>query len=103
MRHGDFERNGVGARRHIRPLLLPAFVEEVTEFEPQERMSYKAVSGIPFRNYVGRVELRPNGAGTEISYTVSADNRIPGAAAAIANGLLFLLKRQVKRRGGSRR
>lgn len=39
------------------------------------------------------------GGGTEISYTISADNRIPGAAAVIARGLLFLFKRQVNRAG----
>lgn len=98
VRPGDVERNGVGAQRRIKALpLLPAFVEEVTVFEPERRLSYRAVSGIPLRNYVGNVELRPAGDGTAISYTVSADNRVPAAAAVLANGLLFALKRQVKR------
>lgn len=98
VRPGDTERNGVGAQRRIKALpLLPGFVEEVTVFEPERRLSYRAVAGIPLRNYVGDVELRPAGAGTEISYTVSADNRVPGAAAVLANGLLFALKRAVKR------
>lgn len=97
VRPGPAERNGVGAQRRIQPApLLPAFVEEVTAFEPEQRLSYRAVSGIPLRNYTGDVTLRPAGSGTEISYTVRADNRIPGAAAILANGLLFALKRQVK-------
>src|SRR5699024_5388985 len=96
LRPGDAERNGVGAQRRLQPLpLLPAFVEEVITFEPERRLTYRAVSGIPFRNYVGDVVLRPVGEGTAISYTISADNRIPGVAAALANGLLFALKRQV--------
>lgn len=99
VRHGDFERNGVGAQRKIRALpFLPPFVEEVTAFESDQRMSYRALSGIPFRNYAGDVELRPASGGTEISYTVRADNRIPAVAAVLASGLLFALKRQVNRR-----
>jgi carbon monoxide dehydrogenase subunit G len=99
VRPGDIERNGVGARRRVRALpLLPAFVEEVTTFEPDRRLSYRGIAGIPFRNYVGDVQLSPAGADTHISYTVRADNRIPAVAAVLANGLLFALKRQVRRR-----
>lgn len=99
VRHGDFERNGVGAQRRIQALpLLPAFVEEITAFDPDRRLTYIAVSGIPLRNYEGDVELRIVGSGTEIRYTVSADNRIPGVAAVLAHGLLFALKRQVNRK-----
>jgi hypothetical protein len=32
---------------------------------------------VPFRGYGGRVELRPAGRGTEIRYTLSADERVP--------------------------
>lgn len=100
VRPGEGERNGVGAVRRIQPApLLAPFVEEVTAFEPEQRMAYRALSGVPLRNYHGSVELRPAGGGTEISYTISADNRIPGAAAVIARGLLFLFKRQVNRAG----
>jgi uncharacterized protein YndB with AHSA1/START domain len=98
VRPGDSERNGVGAQRRVQPPLLPGFVEEVTAFEPERRLSYRGVAGIPFRNYVGDVQLRPAGDGTEIAYTVSADNRLPAVAAMLANGLLFALKRQVARR-----
>ncbi|MBS9535061.1 SRPBCC family protein [Mycobacterium sp. M1] len=99
-RHGDFERNGAGAQRTIKAApLLPPLVEEVVDFEPEQRLSYKGVSGIPFRNYLGEVDLRPAGSGTAISYTVSADNPLPGVAAALAHGLLFALKRAVNRAG----
>lgn len=98
---GAPERNGVGARRRIRAVpLLPAFVEEIVAFDPPRRLSYRAVAGIPLRNYVGEVTLRPagpDGSGTRIDYTVSADNRLPGVAAVLARGLLFALKRAVNR------
>ena len=99
VRHGEFERNGAGAQRTIRTApLVPPMVEEVVDFEPQQRLSYRGVSGIPFRNYLGEVELRPAGSGTAISYTVSADTPLPGVARVLAGGLLFALKRQVNRR-----
>lgn len=99
-RPGAPERNGVGAQRRIQavPGMAP-IVEEVIAFEPDQRLSYRGVSGIPFRNYLGDVVLRPAGSGTEISYTVSADNPLPGVAAVLANGLLFALKRAVKKAG----
>ncbi|HEX7322828.1 MAG TPA: SRPBCC family protein [Mycobacterium sp.] len=98
VRGGDFEHNGVGAVRRIQPLpLVPPFVEEITFFEPNERMTYRAVSGVPLRNYVGDVVLRPLGDNTEIVYTISADNQLPGVAKALASVLLFMLKRAVNR------
>ena len=100
VRPGAPEPNGVGAQRRIQaiPGMAP-MVEEVIAFEPDQRLSYRGVSGIPFRNYVGDVVLRPAGSGTEISYTVSADNPLPGVAAVLAHGLLFALKRAVKKAG----
>jgi uncharacterized protein YndB with AHSA1/START domain len=99
-RPGAPEPNGVGAQRRIQavPGMAP-LVEEIIAFEPDQRLSYRGVSGIPFRNYVGEVALRPAGSGTEISYTISADNRLPGVATMLAHGLLFGLKRAVKKAG----
>ncbi|BBZ25306.1 SRPBCC family protein [Mycolicibacter hiberniae] len=90
--------NGVGAQRRIQavPGMAP-LVEEIIAFEPEQRLSYRGVSGIPFRNYVGEVALRPTGSGTEIRYTVSADNRLPGIATALSHALLFGLKRAVNK------
>ncbi|MGB3894664.1 MAG: SRPBCC family protein [Mycolicibacter sinensis] len=99
-RPGSPEPNGVGAQRRIKamPGMAP-LVEEIVAFEPNQRLSYRGVSGIPFRNYVGDVVLRPSGSGTEISYTISADNQLPGVATVLANVLLFGLKRAVKKAG----
>lgn len=99
-RPGSPEPHGVGAQRRIKvaPGMAP-LVEEIVAFEPDQRLSYRGVSGIPFRNYVGDVVLRPSGSGTEISYTISADNQLPGVATVLANVLLFGLKRAVKKAG----
>ena len=100
IRQGSPEPNGVGAQRRIKavPGMAP-LVEEIVTFEPDQRLGYRGVSGIPFRNYAGDVVLRPTGSGTEISYTVSADNPLPAVAGVLANVLLFGLKRAVKKAG----
>ena len=95
---GATEPNGVGAQRRIQavPGIAP-MVEEIIAFEPDRRLSYRGVSGIPFRNYVGDVTLSPVGSGTQITYTVSADNPLPAVATVLANVLLFGLKRAAKK------
>ena len=101
VRHGEFERNGAGAQRRFTPLgVLPSFTEEIVDFEPGQQLSYRLVSGLPFRNYTGEVRLRPIAYGTRIDYTVSADNRLPGVAEAMSHALLFALKRAVQQAVG---
>lgn len=99
---GSSERNGLGAVRKIStPLPAPAIVEEIVAFEPKQRLSYKALSGVPLKNYVGDVVLTPVAGGTSISYTISADKRVPGfdnvAVKVIARTLLSMLVRQAKK------
>ena len=70
---GQPDRNGVGAQRRIKAApLLPALVEEVTAFEPERRLGYRGVSGIPLRNYAGEITLQPAGAGTASRLTSGA-------------------------------
>lgn len=99
---GSPDRNGLGAVRRISPPgPVPAIVEEITGFEPGRRLSYRAISGVPLKNYTGDVRLSETLAGTAISYTVGADQRIPFVEKAltrlIATGLLIALVRQTKR------
>jgi uncharacterized protein YndB with AHSA1/START domain len=101
-KEGAAERNGVGAVRRIAaPGPMPAIVEEVVAFEPGRRLTYKALSGVPLRNYQGDVVLEEAAGGTAISYTVSADQRVPlvekALTKAIAAGLLNGLVRAVKK------
>lgn len=98
---GSAERNGVGAVRRISaPGPGPTVVEEITRFEPGRALGYKALSGVPFKNYAGEVELTPAGDGTRIAWTITADQRVPLAErlaiTAVANALLRLLVRAVR-------
>lgn len=98
---GAPERNGVGAvRRIVAPGPAPAIVEEIIGFEPNRKLVYRALSGVPLKEYVGTVELAAKGSGTEIRYAVSAAQRVPlvekAVAAAIARTLLTALVRRAK-------
>jgi uncharacterized protein YndB with AHSA1/START domain len=98
-REGTSERNGVGAVRSIGAAgPIPPIVEEIVEFEPGKRLVYKALSGVPFKDYFGTVELRPSGTGTEISYTVSVARRLPGVEKAAATGVAHTLLKMLVRR-----
>jgi uncharacterized protein YndB with AHSA1/START domain len=97
-------RNGVGAVRSIKaPGPAPAIVEEITRFEPDGVLGYKALSGVPFRNYGGEVALSPaaGGTGTRIEWTLTADQRVPLAEQialkVVVTTLLRLLVRAVKK------
>ncbi len=101
LRRGADDRNGVGALRKVKQAVpAPAIVEEIVAFEPPHRMAYRAVSGVPLRNYRGEIRLRPVSDGTEITYTISADRRVPLldglAVGLICRTLLAALVRQIK-------
>lgn len=102
LKEGVDDPSGVGAVRSIDlPGPAPAIVEEIVAFEPGKRLAYRARSGVPFRGYGGEVELRPVGAGTEISYTLSAEERVPVAEQlalkGVAKTMLTLLARAAQR------
>lgn len=101
-KEGAGDRNGVGAvRRIVARGPAPTIVEEIVAFEPGRRLGYKALSGVPFRNYVGDVVLTPDGAGTRIDYAISVDPRLgvvdKVGANVIARTLLALLVRASRR------
>lgn len=100
-KEGAGERNGVGAVRAIDAVgPAPTIVEEVTTFEPGVRLGYRAVSGVPLRNYRGEIALDASGEGTRIAYTIAADQRLPfverALVAVIAKVLLTALVRRVR-------
>lgn len=99
---GAPDRNGLGAVRRISaPGPAPAIIEEVVVFEPGAAFGYKALGGVPFKNYSGLVTLTPQGGSTRIDYAISIDERVPLleklAAATVARVLLTALVRASKR------
>jgi hypothetical protein len=100
---GTPEPHGVGAVRRIKaPGPAPAIVEEITGYEPNARLAYKALAGVPFADYSGEVLLaaHPQG-GTTITWTLTARQRVPFveqlALKGVVSGLLAAYVRQLKR------
>jgi uncharacterized protein YndB with AHSA1/START domain len=67
---GDADRREVGARRtfHTGPFHV---YEEIVVREPDRRIEYILLRGMPMKDYRGRVELTPVADGTRIDWTSS--------------------------------
>jgi uncharacterized protein YndB with AHSA1/START domain len=101
-KEGTPDRNGVGAvRRIVGKGPVPAIIEEVVAFEPQQRLGYKALAGVPFRNYSGEITLTATERGTRIDWALTIDERVPlvekAAVSVLAKGMLNRLVKAVKR------
>ncbi|BBZ09996.1 SRPBCC family protein [Mycobacterium branderi] len=70
--------NGIGA---VRALYLagPPTRERIIEFEPPRRLRYTLLSGLPFRDYIGEVNVEPDGTGTRLATELAFRTRIPGS------------------------
>jgi uncharacterized protein YndB with AHSA1/START domain len=101
-RLGEDDPNGVGAIRDIAlPGPGPHVREEITEFEPGKRLVYLALSGTPFKDWRGEIELAEHDGGTAIKWTLSCRSPLPGTGLilrAAAAAMLSALVRSAKRR-----
>jgi uncharacterized protein YndB with AHSA1/START domain len=75
-REGDPAPNGLGAIR-VLSAVGPPMREEVIAYEPPSRFAYKLLSGLPFRDHVGTVELTPLDQGTQVIYAVHTTPTVP--------------------------
>lgn len=74
---GDPPPNGLGAIRVIRSNGV-AIEEEITFFDPPQRMSYRLVGGLPVHDYSGEVRLEPSEGGTAVRWSVRFRPWVPG-------------------------
>jgi uncharacterized protein YndB with AHSA1/START domain len=75
---GRPERNGSGAVRGFGGNGMHVF-EEVLDFEPPRRMTYRVVrGGPPLKDHFGEVEFEPDGDGTLVVWRCRFDSKIPG-------------------------
>jgi uncharacterized protein YndB with AHSA1/START domain len=91
-REGEPEPNGLGAIRVLTALPGPPMREEVIAYERPRRFSYTVLSGLPFRDHIGTVELSPSEGGTEAVYAIHTTPTLPvGGFLAVA-----VLKQAIK-------
>jgi uncharacterized protein YndB with AHSA1/START domain len=91
-REGEPAPNGLGAIRVLSAMPGPPMREEVIGYDPPHRFSYTILSGLPFRDHIGTVELSPRDGGTEVVYAIHTTPTLPvGGFLAIA-----VLKQAIK-------
>jgi uncharacterized protein YndB with AHSA1/START domain len=90
-REGEPVPNGVGAIR-VLTFAGPPMREEVLAYERPRRFSYTVLSGLPFRDHIGTVELSPANGGTEVTYAIRTTPTIP-----LAGGAAILVLKQAIR------
>jgi uncharacterized protein YndB with AHSA1/START domain len=78
-RPGAAHPDGVGALRVVRGAGL-AVEEAVTAFEPGRRLAWVLVAGAPLRSARSEVELRDEGDGTRVRWSVDFEAPLPGTA-----------------------
>lgn len=75
---GQPHRDGSGAVRVFGSAGARAY-EEVVDFEPPKRMTYRVVrGGLPMKNHFGEVSFEPDGDGTRVVWRCRFDSKIPG-------------------------
>lgn len=80
---GSPDRNGVGAVRALH-MFGPVVRERITEFNPPTRLSYTLVSGLPFREYRGRITIEPAETGSVMTTEISFRTIVPGTQILVA-------------------
>ena len=93
VRDGQGHRHGVGSIRRIQPWFGPAYEEEILVFEPDRRMEYTTVKGVPFDHHRGIYRTEPDGAGTRFTFHLEFSSRLPGLARLIKTPLELVNRR----------
>jgi len=83
----DGHRNGVGSVRELKVGPTPPFEETVTEFVPNELITYEITKGSPLKNHRGEMRFTTEGEGTHLHYEISFGSKLPGVDLIVAQGL----------------
>jgi uncharacterized protein YndB with AHSA1/START domain len=90
-REGEPAPNGVGAIR-VLTFAGPPMREEVLAYEAPRRFSYTVLSGLPFRDHIGTVELEPADGGTKVTYAIRTTPTLP----VVGGAAVLILKQAIR-------
>jgi uncharacterized protein YndB with AHSA1/START domain len=92
----EMERDGTAGA--IRVFTAPALRirEEITTFEPDHLLAYRALSGIPIPGWTGEVALAERSGKTTVRWTLTATTALPGATLILNLAAQFLLSALVR-------
>ncbi len=92
VRDGAPDPEGLGAQRSFHAGRVNS-IEDVVEFEAPHRFAYALVSGLPLKDYVGRISLTPMpDGGTRIDWRSSFNPKVPGSGLIWQWGIRRLLR-----------
>jgi hypothetical protein len=90
-REGDPAPDGVGAVRRFTALGVGSR-EEVLEWQPPHHLAYGLISGFPVSDYRADVVLTPADGGTNLTWSVRFNPRLPGTGAVMWVVLRLLIR-----------
>jgi len=91
VQEGSPHRDGVGAVRAFSA--APGLREEVTLFEPPQRMEYRVTRGAyPITDHHGEVLFTPDRKGTRVLWRVSFRSKLPGIGWALRGGIALVFR-----------
>jgi hypothetical protein len=61
--------------------------DEIVELVPGRRFAYRALSGLPTRDYFGQVDLEPTPTGSRVRWRASFFPKIPGTGKLMQTGI----------------
>lgn len=96
-REGAPDRNGAGCVRAFSGAPGLAVYEEVLEFEPPRRMTYRVVrGGLPIRDHLGEVILAPEAGGTRLVWRCRFESKLPGLGPLLRAIVSFVFRRALR-------
>lgn len=72
--------DGVGSVRHMGFGAIKPLAEQITAYEPNQRIEYKIINNPLIRHHRGEMRFTPKDSGTMVSYAIELDSRIPLAS-----------------------
>jgi uncharacterized protein YndB with AHSA1/START domain len=95
-RQGEEHRDGVGC---VRVIDNPGVSvrEEVTAFEPPERMQYRMLGGTGIRDHQGEVLFEDLGERTRVVWRCTFEPTVPGSSWVLQRGVSFFFSRVLRR------
>jgi carbon monoxide dehydrogenase subunit G len=76
LERGRDDATGLGEIRHFKtgPVTVR---EEIVEREPERRLSYRLLGGLPVRDYVAVIDLSASGEATDLRWHTTFDGKVP--------------------------
>ena len=78
IRQGTPDPFGAGAIRRVGVFKGASVDEEIVEAQPAHYQRYRGVRGFPVSQYCGEIRLNEVDAGTELVWSVTFEQRVPG-------------------------